>query len=110
MGIYSNDYQSYTYCRKMSRLSGNITKLRLRLNEGYLPLDGIKGHSGNPDPFDSTGVDNTNFVTWVHQSLNRMYNNEEECIFTKENYAINDRAYPPDIFNYTVDPYQSATL
>ncbi len=82
----------------------------MRLNEGFLPLDGIKGHAGNPDPFDATGVDNTEFVVWIHKSLNRMFNNEDECMFSKENFAINDCAYPPDIFNYTVDPNQALSL
>ena len=37
MAIYSNDYNTYTYRRKLGRLSGNITKLRMRITDTYLP-------------------------------------------------------------------------
>jgi hypothetical protein len=58
MMIYSNDYLKYTYCRKHFRLSGAITKLRLRMNEGYLPLEGIQGNAAKPFPTTTDGVDN----------------------------------------------------
>lgn len=77
-------------------MSGNIKRLRLRINEEFLPRDGIEGHAGNIFPKDSLSSDNTDFVVWLHKSLN-FYGDPNSFIeINKENFAPNDRNYIVD--------------
>ncbi len=91
---------NYTYRRKLGRLSGNITSLRLRITDTYLPQDPITGNAGNPVCFDSGSDSNLNYLLWLHKSLSCFKNNTDSCPFNNFNFAINDSAYNPDPFTY----------
>ncbi|HMW40261.1 MAG TPA: hypothetical protein PKD57_12720 [Saprospiraceae bacterium] len=89
----SNDYLTYSFCRKLYKLSSNITWLQAKFGIDYVPDKPIEGHGGNPDLYSLTDVNNEIYLRELYRSFNIVNVQQPDCVVNKFNFAINQRPY-----------------
>jgi len=110
-GFYSNDYQNYSFCRKLYRLSHNITSMQLRVGTQFIPSQPIKGHGGNVVPsLNNTNsltavLDNSEYLLHLNRAFGKFLDMRSTPYVGTTNFAINDRLYKIDASERTWPRY-----
>lgn len=89
----SNDYLTYSFCRKLYKLSSNVTWLQAKFGIDYVPDKPIEGHGGNPEIYTTTDVNNEVFLRELYRCFNIVNVQQPDCVVNKFNYAVNQRPY-----------------
>jgi hypothetical protein len=89
----SNDYLSYSFCRKLYRYSRNIVQLQTKIGLEYYPDKAYDAHGGEPD---ITALGAKNNALYLNDTLKAFgYSNKAKSntILNKYNFALNQRPY-----------------
>lgn len=89
----SNDYLNYSFCRKLYKLSSNVTWLQAKFGIDYVPDKPIEGHGGNPDMVLPTDKNNETFIRELYRCFNISNFYSPTSIVNKYNFAINQRIF-----------------
>lgn len=89
----SNDYLTYTFCRKLYKMTKNITQLQTKIGLDYFPEKAFDAHAGQPDIAASGEKNNAIFLNEVLKSFGYLNSEKSSCILNKYNFAVNQRHY-----------------
>lgn len=98
-----NDYQTFSHCRKHTRLSNNVVKYWSKLAVDYWPPQPYKGNGGNvfSNNYDD---DNSVFVENIYATYSYLFTKSVLPRINTYNFAINNRPYNPSNTNTFYDP------
>lgn len=89
----SNDYLTYSFCRKLYKLSSNVTWLQAKFGIDYVPDKPIEGHGGNPEIYSVNDVNNEIYMRELYRSFNIVNVQQPDCVVNRFNFAVNQRPY-----------------
>ena len=92
------DYETYPFCRKHKRISGNLTSMQLRIGNEYFPSLPVVGHAGNIRPDYTSASNKGNFVEFyvnTMQSFGKFFNMNEDTLINSSNFTLNTTGYNP---------------
>lgn len=95
----SNDYMTYSFCRKLYKLSRNITSIQTKIGLEYFPDQPLEGHGGNPYALTKQDENNWIYLYELHKLFGTLNDTLSGTIINKHNFAINERPY--DVTNTT---------
>lgn len=89
----SNDYMTYSFCRKNYRMSRNIISLQIKIGLEYFPDKALEGHAGNPYLVDKEGENNWIFLYELWKNFGHLNDVFQHNIINRHNFCINERPY-----------------
>ena len=93
MCYISADYLTYSFCRKLYKLSRNVTWLQAKFGVDFYPEKALEGNGGNPDAFTKSDDVNDVYIQEVMKAFGSSNSVKPACILNKYNFAINMRPY-----------------
>ena len=93
----SNDYLTYSFCRKLYKYSRNITSIQTKIGLEYFPEQQLMGHGGNPYALTKNDENNWIYIYELHKLFGTLNDTLSGSIINRHNFCINERPY--DITN-----------
>lgn len=67
--------------------------MQLKISSNYIPQTPITGHAGNVVLNPSIQLDNSVFLSELHQAMNLLFDVKRHININKVNFAVNERPY-----------------
>ena len=93
MIFLSNDYLTYPFCRKLFKLSRNITSIQVKIGLEYFPDQPLEGHGGNPYALAKNEENNWIYLYELHKLFGTLNDTLSGTIMNRHNFAVNERPY-----------------